>query len=348
MPGGRSLVRACALSLAALAVPGSSAAADFASRVDQRASEVRSYWTPQRVAGAEPAGQGLDSVRLGLLPPAPAERGRPFGVAPTAGAGVADGLLGDLLGGGSRQRRAAEPVATPNKAPYRTHGKVLFSLGGTNYQCSATVIRARNKRLVATAGHCVFDAREGGFARNWMFIPAKDGGSEPFGRWTAKRLATTRQWAQSTRDANINNDDVRFDVAFATMRKRGGRRLQNVVGARGIAFNRGRNGLHFNAFGYPAESPFGGTQPYVCSSNELGTDSGPPPAATRISCDMTGGASGGGWVIGGGRLNSVTSYGYECSPVDLNCLINGNPEEDRLFGPYFGETVKDLYRSQRR
>jgi V8-like Glu-specific endopeptidase len=224
---------------------------------------------------------------------------------------------------------------------------VFFSLGGTPYQCSGTVVRAKTKRLVATAGHCVFDQREGGFARNWVFIPAKSGGSEPYGRWTARRLATTSQWADSTRDSNINNDDVRFDVGFATLRKRNGKRLQNVVGARRVAFDLGRD-LHFDAFGYPAQDGFSGSEPYVCSSKALGKDGGPPPQATRIDCNMTGGASGGGWIAGGGRLNSVTSYGYECSPVDLDCLINGNPEEDRLFGPYFGAAIRNVYRSERR
>jgi hypothetical protein len=119
-----------------------------------------------------------------------------------------------------------------------------------------------------------------------------------------------------------------------------------VVGARGIAFNQGRD-LRFDAFGYPAESPFPGDRLYRCSSRAQGKDSGPPPEPTRIDCDMTGGSSGGGWVIGGRRVNSVVSYGYECT-IPLCEIFGGNPEEGKLFGPYFGNVIQDLYRSQRR
>ena len=60
---------------------------------------------------------------------------------------------------------------------------------------------------------------------------------------------------------------------------------------------------------------------------------------------MTGGSSGGGWVIDGGKVNSVVSYGYECT---IPLPICDNPEEGKLFGPYFGDEIKQLYRSQKR
>jgi hypothetical protein len=169
-----------------------------------------------------------------------------------------------------------------------------------------------------------------------MFVPGKEGGSEPHGRWTAKRLAAPTAWTRS--------EDIRYDVGMVTTRYRRGKRLQDVVGARGIAFNRGRD-LRFRVFGYPAQPPYPGDQLYRCKSPAQGTDSGPSPAPTRIDCDMTGGSSGGGWVIGRGRVNSVISYGYECT-IPLPPLCN-NPEEGKLFGPYFGSTIERLYRSQR-
>jgi V8-like Glu-specific endopeptidase len=304
---------------AASAAPAQASATDVVSRTfAETMAEVSAYWTPERIAAARPASELL----AGLQPSA---------------------ATGDLIGGGNRARRTAQAVPSPAKAPYRAHGKVLFSLGGTPYQCSATSVTAKTKRLVMTAGHCVFDAREGGFARNWMFIPGKSGSSEPYGRWTAKRLATTRQWAESTRNNSINDDDVRFDVGFATMQKRKGRRLQSVVGARRIAFNRSPG--HFDAFGYPAQAPFDGSEPYVCSSPNLGRDTGPPPRPMTIDCDMTGGASGGSW-ISGHRITSVTSYSYEPSCTIIVC--GPDPDGDRLYGPFLGETIQDLYRSQRR
>jgi hypothetical protein len=60
---------------------------------------------------------------------------------------------------------------------------------------------------------------------------------------------------------------------------------------------------------------------------------------------MTGGSSGGGWVVRERLVNSVVSYGYECTVPVFPCE---NPEEGKLFGPYFGDTVKQLYRSAQR
>ena len=299
--------------LLALALPASAGAEGVASHsTGQSSADVRGYWTPERLRLARPASELLAGV------PAPSD------------------LLGSLLGAGDPSpRSAAQQVANARKRPFRTHGKVYFHLPSGNYVCSGTVVRARTKRLVVTAGHCVFG--DAAYADNWMFVPGKDGASEPFGRWTAARLAVTKQWQAS--------EDVRYDVGMATMRKRNGKRLQKVVGRRGIAFDQGRD-LNFDAFGYPAEPPFSGGQLWRCSSPAQGTDSGPPPAPTRIDCDMTGGASGGGWVIGDRRVNSVVSYGYECViPIPPLC---DNPEEGKLFGPYFGATIHRLYRSQRR
>lgn len=293
----------------ALALP---AAAGADGRLHQSSADVLDYWTPERMASAQPGSRLLAGI------PAPSD------------------LLGILLGGGSApQPRAAERVTNAGAPPFRTHGKVFFSLPSGDYVCSGTVVRAKTKRLVVTAGHCVFG--DDTFADNWMFVPGKDGASEPFGRWTAGRLAAPEQWQAA--------EDIRYDVGMATIRKRNQKRLQNVVGARGIAFDQGRD-LDFDAFGYPAEPPFSGAQLWHCRSPAQGADSGPPPAPTRIDCDMTGGASGGGWVIGDRRVNSVVSYGYECViPIPPLC---DNPEEGKLFGPYFGAVIERLYRSQRR
>ena len=311
-------------------MPAAAQAESFpAKTVKQSRASVVDYWTEERMAAARPGSELLAGV------PAP------------------NSLLDGFVGGGTPSRRSsAQAIADPSKSPYRTHGKVFLTLDGIDYVCSGTVVPAKHKRLVVSAGHCVYGF--GRFATNWMFVPAKDGGregaepcggrrlGEPYGCWTAVRLATTPQWAES--------EDLRYDVGMAKMARRSGRRLQKVVGARGIAFNQGRD-LRFEAFGYPAEGPsrFDGKTMFRCTSRAQGTDGGPPPAPTRIDCDMTGGSSGGGWVLDTGQVNSVISYGYECVVVDLVCqALGGNPEEGKLFGPYFGGTIRDLYRSERR
>ena len=48
-----------------------------------------------------------------------------------------------------------------------------------------------------------------------------------------------------------------------------------------------------------------------------------------IGCDMTGGSSGGGWIVGG-NLYSVNSYGYSNQP-------------DVMFGPYLDGVAQSVY-----
>ena len=312
-------------------------------RTAESPAEVRGYWTDERMREAVPASRLLAGVSPPSAPLPASESGTPSVIGPAAPAGPAArvGPLDDLLGGGGGQTERATEVDDPRPSPLRTHGKVFFTLGGVDYVCSGTAVNAKNKRLVVTAGHCVYST-VGGFASRWVFVPAKDGSQEPFGRWTARSLATTPQWRES--------EDIRYDVGMARVAKRGGRRLQKVVGARGIGFNLDPNRYH--AYGYPAEDPFPGDSLYLCNSPAQGSDqSESRPRPRRIDCDMTGGSSGGGWVVRERVVNSVVSYGYECitDPLDpLGVFPCNNPEDGKLFGPYFGSTVEKLYRSQQR
>ena len=59
--------------------------------------------------------------------------------------------------------------------------------------CSAAAIQ---RRLIATAGHCVFDAEQGHFLTNFVFVPAYDNGAAPFGAWSARMVITTPSWVE--------------------------------------------------------------------------------------------------------------------------------------------------------
>ena len=95
-----------------------------------------------------------------------------------------------------------------------------------------------------------------------------------------------------------------------------------------------------SALGYPAvTSPLAPDSTASASSaaraGRDGTDDPGTagPATTAIDCDMTGGSSGGGWIVAP-TLLSVTSYGYEL-------------ELDSLYGPYMSTAAKSLYRQVR-
>jgi len=296
--------------VACLAPPGIASAY----QTDESAREVRAYWTPERMATAIP-GDTLLSDAAAVVPVGPVNLG---------------------LGSAQARRANAQQVGNPNSKPFRTHGKVFFDLGVLGYVCSGTSVKSKTESLVVTAGHCTYSEADG-YATNFMFVPAYKNGDDPFGEWTAKKIKTTPQWE--------NNENISYDVGMATMHKLNGKTLADKVGKRGIAFNKS-NDQDFDVFGYPAEDPFDGEKMYRCDSPSQGRDNDQNnPKPIRIDCNMTGGSSGGGWVIGGEKVNSVVSYGYECTiPIPPLC---DNPEEGKLFGPYFGDVIKDLYKSQK-
>ncbi|MDA0182735.1 hypothetical protein OJ997_20655 [Solirubrobacter phytolaccae] len=277
--------------LACLLLTASSAEARVESKeVSQSASSVANYWTPERMQAAKPAEQ-----RFG--------------------------------GAAARTEAEAAPlpwtsaeVTTPyTQAPTSTHGKVFFTLGGGDYVCSGTALLSGNKSVVWTAGHCVNEG-PGAFATNWEFVPAYKDGSAPLGVYVAENLFTTSGWG--------NSGDFSYDLGAAVVAPAGGTALTDRVGGRGIAFNYSRSQT-YNSYGYPAAPPFSGERLWRCNSTLQTQDTGANPATLGIGCDMTGGSSGGGWIVGS-SVYSVNSYGYDNQP-------------NVMYGPYQGSVAQSLY-----
>lgn len=319
-----------ALIAAALAAALACAPAAWAAPAAQSPGAVRDYWTMSRMLAAE------------QMPVSATEVPAPVGAAgydPAAAAYVpADGAPAALRSGTpSRPDQAGDSdvdrreVTDPAAAEVRMHGKVFFTVASGpaagDRVCSGTVVNGKNRSVVWTAGHCVFDPDGGGFASNWLFVPAFSESGAPYGEWPAKRLLTTPGWKRAA--------SFRYDLGAAVVTKNEeGERLQDVVGARGIGFDQPRD-QRYSAYGYPAEGnseEFTGAREYRCVSATAGADAplGPGPSTLAIGCDMLGGASGGGWVATK-TLLSVTSYGYLHQP-------------NLLYGPYMSKRAKALYR----
>jgi V8-like Glu-specific endopeptidase len=275
------------------------------------------YWTDARMRDAEPgstlvAGRSKDSAGGAVATGRPTRvgpRGKPS--RPGNGNGNAeDGTGGYYTGGG-------EVVETT--------GKVFFTLGGTNYVCSGSATTSSNRDVVLTAGHCVNEG-PGAYATNFAFVPAYDDGDRPFGTFTARSLVTTSQWA--------NAGDFDYDVGFAVVNTVGGQHLTDVVGSQGIGFNQPRGELTYS-FGYPAARPYDGTDIAYCYDTVFADTYG-GSQDQGMDCDMTGGSSGGPWLIdysagaGVGTLNSVNSFGYR-------------GVKDVMWGPYFGSVAQSAY-----
>lgn len=254
---------------------------------------------------------------------------------PTA-ANAARGAIGPNAARTGQKRVRARLVHGLRSYPTRTHGKVFFSAGAYDYQCSGTAVRAASRSLVFTAGHCAYGEILLGenAIHNWEFVPSYSHGHAPFGAWPAISLAAPAGWVISHPNlagGEVVGGDSRYDVGAATVATRHGKSLQDRVGASPVAFNGARH-RQYTAFGYPAEKPFNGRTEWRCSSSYRGSDpSYGKPAPIAISCNMTAGSSGGGWMVGG-SLSSVTSYG-----------IAGQPNV--LYGPYFGDAIRSFYDS---
>lgn len=247
---------------------------------------------------------------------------------------------GDVLAGNALQRHTTPSVdvkkgkntkvkaskansstkAALQAAPVAHIGKVFFTVGEANYVCSGNAVTSENQSTVATAGHCLNEG-PGAFVDNFIFVPGYENGQAPYGRWTARDLYTTSQWEE--------NGDIGFDTGFAVVdENEDGETLTDVVGGSGVEFNAARGG-QYTSYGYPAAKPFNGQQLWSCTGTATDDARNPAFKTQGIPCTMTGGSSGGPWLLNSGYQNSVNSYGYSGSGV--------------MFGPYWGEVIEETY-----
>lgn len=274
----------------------------------QRATD---YWTPERMRAAEPLDQEVSADAASTRSPSV---GTPRTIQPSA------------------PSDDATPQAFPETgAPWdgggevtQNVGRVFFTYQGGDSACSATVVTAENKSTIYTAGHCVY--LDGAWHENWVFVPGYDNGSAPFGEWPAEELFAHADWVES--------EDMNVDLGAARVAEVGGDAVEDVVGGQGIAFNQDRR-FDAYSFGYPAQSPYDGSQ-LIYSSGPTQDDTFGGTTAIGIGSDQTGGTSGGPWFTdfdeetGAGMVNSVNSFGYIFQP-------------GVLYGPYFGDEAETVY-----
>ena len=308
----------CVLLVSAVAlVMGSSAQAAATWTASPGAATARQalrFWTPARMQQARPL--GMPKLEGG-------------GLARRSDAGTeVDAVRG--LEAGARARSDFAAVADPTAPGFRQNGVIFIVLpGGFGLaRCSGTSVNAPNRSVVFTAGHCVNEGGPGHwFNQDWVFVPGYHDGVRPYGVFVAKWLGATSPW--------VNDGSENADVGAAVvLRNERGQRLGAAVGGDDIAWNLSPSQV-FDVHGYPAEEPFDGATQRICAGasflgHDLASFFWPGPLNLALTCDVTGGASGGGWTIHGNVLNGVTNYGY-----------GDDPSTD--FGSYFGEAVHALY-----
>jgi V8-like Glu-specific endopeptidase len=219
-----------------------------------------------------------------------------------------------------------EVLAAYTGYPYCTVGKIFFKQGGGNYVASAAAI---GRNGIWTAGHCVHsgDGQPSGWSTNLVFVPGYRDGAAPFGQFTMRQLFCRTNWYQ-----HGNPGGLFEDMGAAILNPLNGRMLSELVGWLGFAWNFSRDQI-WTSLGYPAAPPFNGqrmwqdTAPYA---NDGSVPGSPPPIG--IGCSMTGGCSGGPWVLGLGSTNYVNGHN--------SYRPNNQPLE--MYSPYFGENAHSL------
>jgi V8-like Glu-specific endopeptidase len=120
-------------------------------------------------------------------PTVPVSRGTPGGVAKVYGSGVG---LESVIGPDNRVR-----ITNTTDVPWRRIADLDVKLAdGSWASCTGFFL---GRRVVATAGHCVFDSEFGGWAQEIKVMPGRDSFSQPYGSSTSSDLHSISGWVNS-------------------------------------------------------------------------------------------------------------------------------------------------------
>jgi len=287
------------------------------------------YWTPKRMANAVPVDSERRRTRLEDQSRVMRRDGETV-----PGVDLANDEAGPVVKAAQLQPAATYPFPFGRRfvenqirkvSPYRTVGRVFYRRGGKDYVCSGASVVSKPYNVVFTAGHCLNNGF-GTWSRNVVFVPGWQNGKAPYGAFPARTLWAPEGW--------VFQGLYAYDIgAFSVRKNSKGKTLQKSVGALGFAYDLGRV-QHWDVFGYPAAGQFNGNKLTTCSAAFAVQDDmgGTGPDANGVGCDMTGGASGGPWILRlrrGNLLNGVTSYGHDEMPA-------------ARFSPYFDTGANNL------
>ena len=218
------------------------------------------------------------------------------------------------------------PDAAVTTYPYRAAGKLFGRDPRTNttFVCSAAVIA---KRLIGTAGHCVYDTAKNYFLDKFLFVPAFKSGAAPYGSWDWAWVYAANTWINANGSLPNNGDFAIIELTDETV---GGRvqKLGDVTGWLGWQ-TAGLVGQHVRTLGYPTNIDNGQRM----EETNAEVRSVPGFNAGQLGSDQRNGSSGGPWirdfgVQGSGdptgtsarnRIVGYTSYG----PTNLGPRYQG-------------------------
>lgn len=289
------------------------AAAAGARTGDDLRRSVDAYWTPERMAAAEPAVRRLDPVERRRLSRMPASER------------IAPGVGSRPVAGTPEASRTAE-----RRSYTRRVGKMFYKFGKQNWVCSGAVVNTKRKNMVFTAAHCLWDKKKG-WANKIKFVPGYKKGKEPFGSFYAKRIAIGAHF----QNFHGQREDMRHDYGVMLVKnmKRGGPNIVKKVGAYGLQWG-AKKRRKMKATGYPSFHTAGGVQKSCKGRTRLSRKySWRGAEVLTMKCRaVTAGSSGGPWLHRG-YVNGQ------------NAGVNSFKRPRRIFTPWFGKGVKRLYKA---
>ncbi|MES1023146.1 trypsin-like serine protease [Gloeocapsa sp. BRSZ] len=123
--------------------------------------------------------------------------------------------------------------------PWRTITKLFMTFpSGKKFVCSGTLIAAK---YVLTAGHCIHNSSEGGWANKVEVVPGLSGTYKPYGSAFAAYMRSYTAWTSS--------QNPNYDFALITLNKN----IGNTTGWLGYAYYPSINGITANLAGYPGD-----------------------------------------------------------------------------------------------
>jgi len=212
------------------------------------------------------------------------------------------------------EQTLAKQVANPNAVPYQACGKLFFTWDNQDWYGSASVVDAH---VILTAGHNVYEG--GQLSTNIIFYPAYKNGDNTSPSFVPDKVMPSSDWEKYETD---QYDYAMCHVA-ADMQQAGFAPLT-------LDYTPPTSSSQWDSLGYPAKSPFDGKNMFQAQGTY--TSDGETGVMGMTNNDMTGGASGGPWLIvqNGSPTNRVNG-------------LNSAGTDDEMFSPIFDQSVQELF-----